>query len=104
MYPHCQLDHHIIPLSYTHTPKTLTVLHVVLLAGDLKLTMPTAFTTAMLAWGLLAFPEGYAKAGQTASALESVRWGTDYLLKTIRTGNIKQTVDTGYTIVYQVGN
>lgn len=27
------------------------------LAGTLKLTMPTAFTVAMLAWGLLEFPE-----------------------------------------------
>ena len=64
--------------------------------------MPTAFTTAMLAWGLLAFPSGYAKAGQSESALEAVRWGTDYLMKTVRPGNLKQTVNTGYTIVYQV--
>lgn len=27
------------------------------LAGTLKLTMPTAFTVAMLAWGLLEFPD-----------------------------------------------
>ena len=27
------------------------------LAGTLKLTMPTAFTVAMLAWGLLEFPQ-----------------------------------------------
>lgn len=72
--------------------------------GDLKLTMPTAFTTAMLAWGLLAFPSGYSDAGHTEAALDSVRWGTDYLLKIVRPGNIKQTLNTGYTIVYQVGN
>ncbi len=28
-------------------------------AGNLKLTLPTAFTTSMLAWGLVAFPSGY---------------------------------------------
>ena len=71
-------------------------------AGDLKMTMPTAFTTAMLAWGLLAFPAGYKSAGQTEEALTTIRWGTDYLMKTVRAGNIKQTVTTGYTIVYQV--
>lgn len=66
--------------------------------------MPTAFTTAMLAWGLLAFPSGYSDAGHTEAALDSVRWGTDYLLKIVRPGNIKQTLNTGYTIVYQVGD
>ena len=28
-------------------------------AGNLKLTLPTAFTTSMLAWGVVAFPSGY---------------------------------------------
>ena len=27
-------------------------------AGNLKMTMPTAFATSMLAWGLLSFPQG----------------------------------------------
>lgn len=30
--------------------------HFTILAGTIKLTMPLAFSTAMLAWGLLEFP------------------------------------------------
>ena len=43
-------------------------------------------------------PQGYAKAGETQHAMESVKWGTDYLLKTFK-------VDAGannVTVVYQV--
>ena len=67
-------------------------------AGDLKLTMPTAWTTALLAWGVLAFPQGWARAGGTAEALGAVRWGTDYLLKTFHpyTGHAG-----GYVIAHQ---
>ena len=42
--------------------------------------------------------QGYAKAGETQHAMESVKWGTDYLLKTFK-------VNTGannITVVYQV--
>lgn len=34
----------------------------------------------MLAWGMIAFPGGYSKAGQTAHGLDTLRWGTDYML------------------------
>jgi hypothetical protein len=66
------------------------------LTGDLKLTMPTAFTVSMLAWGLLAFPGSYAKSGNTAPALASVRWGSDYLLKAFH-----KDAKKGYLLVYQ---
>jgi hypothetical protein len=65
------------------------------------MTMPTAFTVAMLAWGMLSFPDGYERAGQIPQGLDNIRWGTDYLLKTFRpddTGAKKP----GYLIVYQV--
>lgn len=64
--------------------------------GDVKYTMTAAFTTTMLAWGMLQFKSGYAKAGQTQWGMEEVKWGTDYLLKTVvgKPGN--------QTIVYQV--
>lgn len=42
-------------------------------AGNLKMTMPTAFATSMLAWGLLAFPKGFSNSGQTAQTLENVK-------------------------------
>lgn len=61
--------------------------------------MPTAWATALLAWGVLAFPQGWARAGGTAEALGAVRWGTDYLLKTFHpyTGRAG-----GYVIAHQV--
>ena len=52
-------------------------------SGLLKMTMPTAFTTAMLAWGLLSFPAGYKSAGVTNAAEAEVAWGADYLLKAV---------------------
>ncbi len=50
-------------------------------AGLIKHTVPEAFATAMLAWGLLSFPEKYANAKAVDSAKAAVRQGTDYLLK-----------------------
>ena len=58
--------------------------------------MPTAFTVSMLAWGLLAFPGSYARAGNTAEALGNVRWGADYLLKAYH-----KDAKKGYALVYQ---
>ena len=43
------------------------------LAGTVKMTQPTAFTTAMLAWGLLSFPKGYASAKAKQQALDQIR-------------------------------
>ncbi len=67
-------------------------------AGDLKMTVPTAFTVSLLAWGLLAFPGGYAAANQTAAGQASVRWGADYLLKTLIANSTGGNVSS---IVYQ---
>ncbi len=61
------------------------------------MTMPTAFTVSMLAWGMLAFPDGYTKAQQIGPGLGNVRWGSDYLLKTFKPDPTK-----GNLIVYQV--
>ena len=63
------------------------------------MTAPAAFTTSLLAWGLLQFPDGYAQANATIPAMETVRWGADYLLKTISIDNNNATF-----IVYQVLN
>lgn len=62
------------------------------------MTMPTAFTVSMLAWGLMAFPHSYARSGHTQAALDSVKWGSDYLMKTFAKDPKK-----GYLIVYQAG-
>jgi endoglucanase len=69
--------------------------------GTVKMTITTAFTTSMLAWGLLTFPKGYSRAGETRHALDSIKWGSDYLLKTFHPESGRKG---GYTMVYQVGN
>lgn len=63
--------------------------------------MPTAFTVSMLAWGALAFPRGYQKAGQLPQLLQTVRWGSDYLMKTWKPDTMSAT-SAGYLIIYQV--
>ena len=63
------------------------------------MSVPTAFTTSLLAWGLLAFPHGYAGANQTYATQQSVRWGADYLLKTLIANSTGGNVSS---IVYQV--
>lgn len=51
-------------------------------AGDhVKFGFPMAYTTTVLAWGLLDFAEGYEAAGQTQYGLAAVKWATDYFLK-----------------------
>lgn len=71
-------------------------------AGNVQLTMPTAFTVSMLAWGLLSFPDGYQKADATADTLSSIKWGADWLVKAIGQGT--NGTSNSSTIVYQLGN
>lgn len=50
-------------------------------AGDLvKFGLPQAYTTAMLAWGLADFQQGYQSAGQYQAALANLRWNDDYII------------------------
>ncbi len=60
-------------------------------AGDHgKFGMPLASTISSLAWGGIAFKQGYNATGQLDELLAAVKWGTDYLLKahgTDATGN-----------------
>ena len=66
-------------------------------AGNLKMTMPTAFTTAMLAWGLLSFGSGYSQEpGLSLKVEQQVVWGADYLLKTVSPNG------QGFDLIYQV--
>jgi endoglucanase len=51
-------------------------------AGDnIKFNWPMAYTSVMLAWSGIAYPEGYAKAGQQAYLEGVVRWAIDYFIK-----------------------
>jgi len=64
------------------------------------MTMPTAFTVSMLAWGAIAFPQGYLKSGKMPELLQTTRWGSDYLLKTFRQNDVTPS-GKGYLIAYQ---
>ena len=85
---------------HVYLQQELILKNVGLCAGDLKLTMPTAFTVSMLAWGALAFPTGYQKAHQMPQLLNTVRWGSDYLMKTWKPDTMSDR-SVGYLIVYQ---
>ncbi len=51
-------------------------------AGDhVKFGFPMAFTTTMLAWGAVASPDGYTKAGQLDELKGNLRWVNDYFVK-----------------------
>ena len=51
-------------------------------AGDtVKFGFPLASALTVLCWGGLQYEEGYRLAGQLEELRETVRWGTDYLMK-----------------------
>lgn len=50
--------------------------------GDyVKFNFPMAFSTTVLAWGMLMYPQSYASAGETLYLRANLRWATDYFLK-----------------------
>jgi len=72
-------------------------------SGDhLKTALTTSVATALLAWGLLEFPGGHARAGQGRWAREALRWSADWLMAchvgpqqfVAQVGN--QTIDHSY--------
>lgn len=46
-----------------------------------KFSFTMAFTTTLLAWGLLSYKEAYQEAGQYEHALEAIKWASDYFIK-----------------------
>ena len=40
-----------------------------------------AYAMTILAWGGIAYPEGYTNSGQTGYLLDAVKWGTDFFIK-----------------------
>ena len=51
-------------------------------AGDhVKFNFPMAYSTTVLAWGIISFENGYIQAGELENALDSIKWVTDYLIK-----------------------
>nr|XP_006820532.1 PREDICTED: endoglucanase 22-like [Saccoglossus kowalevskii] len=53
-------------------------------AGDhMKVTSTIAFSMTLISWGLIHFTESYKNPGYYNRALDCIKWGTDYLLKTL---------------------
>ena len=51
-------------------------------AGDyVKFNFPQAAATTVLAWGMVEFENGYRYAGQHEKGLATIKWATDYFLK-----------------------
>uniref|UniRef100_H2ZAZ4 Endoglucanase n=1 Tax=Ciona savignyi TaxID=51511 RepID=H2ZAZ4_CIOSA len=51
-------------------------------AGDhVKFGFPMAFSITMLAWGVIEYWDVYRTSGELEAAIDSLKWGTDYLLK-----------------------
>jgi len=51
-------------------------------AGDhVKYNLSTASTLTLLSWGVEQYRDGYERSGQLDEALDAIRWGTDFLLK-----------------------
>ncbi|KAF6252704.1 endo-beta-1,4-glucanase [Scenedesmus sp. NREL 46B-D3] len=51
-------------------------------AGDnVKFQLPGAWTASMLAWGMLQFGDGYKRAGHYERALATIRWASDFFIK-----------------------
>jgi len=51
-------------------------------AGDhIKFTFPLSATLTVLAWGAIEYKAGFSRSGQWAQHLETIRWGTDWLMK-----------------------
>lgn len=65
-------------------------------AGDsVKFGFPMAFTATILSWSVLEYGPAMEKAGQLASAKNSIKWITDYLIKAHAAPNV---------LYFQVGN
>lgn len=51
-------------------------------AGDfVKFGFPMAFSTTLLSWGLIEFPESYTASGEMRNMLSSIKWPLDYFIK-----------------------
>ncbi|KAL8144246.1 hypothetical protein V2J09_017278 [Rumex salicifolius] len=58
-------------------------------AGDnVKFGFPMAFTVTMLSWGVLNYGGEMAAASEYEHALEAIKWGTDYFIKSHTSPNV----------------
>ncbi|XP_042506942.1 endoglucanase 11-like [Macadamia integrifolia] len=58
-------------------------------AGDnVKFGLPMAFTMTMLSWSVMEYGEQITAADEYKHALQAIKWGTDYLIKTHTSPNV----------------
>ncbi|KAK1568557.1 hypothetical protein Q3G72_025944 [Acer saccharum] len=58
-------------------------------AGDhVKFGLPMAFTVTMLSWGVIEYGDQIVSAGEFEHALEAIKWGTDYFIKSHTSPNV----------------
>lgn len=50
-------------------------------SGHVKFNFPMAYSTWVLAWGMMKFKDGYAAAGQLNRACDMIKWPLEYFLK-----------------------
>lgn len=46
-----------------------------------KVMLPAAWTTTVLAWGVLEFEDAYQAAGEYDNVLDALRWSYDYMVR-----------------------
>src|SRR5688500_10281625 len=57
-------------------------------AGDhVKFGLPMAASATMLAWGIVEYRSAYVSTGQLNTALDQLKWATDYFIKAHPTAN-----------------
>ena len=49
--------------------------------GHMKFALPLASALTLMAWGGIEYREGYKRAAQWSHLLDTIRWGTDWIMK-----------------------
>lgn len=84
----------------TCMPMPVSMLSVAALrydAGDnVKFNLPMAWSAGVLAWSLVDFEAGYKAAGEYKTALDSIKWVTDYFIKCVGDGKSDIVVQVGH--------
>lgn len=62
-----------------------------------KVMLPAAWTTTVLAWGVLEFGDAYQAAGEYDNVLDALRWSYDYMVRAPR------SIGLGVVVVVRSG-
>lgn len=70
-----------VTVNNSHDSILMYFVYIFLGSDFVKFTYTMAFTTTLLAWGVVSWPDAYRSTGQLNEAREAIRWATDYLIK-----------------------